>query len=90
VTDVDWEPRIGEGMDSCYALKGGEPDYTNYAQCRDDPVFIGTLDYVFTSKKGWVVDNVDKIGTVEEANGPLPNDAEPSDHIAIAADLTVA
>ena len=78
-------------MNSCYALThpGGEPAYTNYAQVRSDPPFIGTLDYVFVSKVGWEVTGVDEIGKVEEAEGPLPNEKEPSDHVAIAAELKI-
>ena len=28
---------------------GSEPDFTNYAQIREDPVFIECLDYIFHS-----------------------------------------
>lgn len=79
-------------MDSAYALGGTEPEFTNYAHCRDDDPFIGTLDYIFLSKpestnEGWKVHCTHTLPSKEESNGPFPNAKEPSDHLLIAADL---
>ncbi|KAL3806369.1 hypothetical protein ACHAXA_000212 [Cyclostephanos tholiformis] len=88
-------------MDSAYALDGSEPEFTNYAHTRDDiDPFIGTLDYIFLSKKEstnfhgeneswewWKVHRVQKLPHKEDSGGPFPNAKEPSDHLLISADL---
>ena len=79
-------------MDSAYALLGGsEPEFTNYAHCRDDPPFIGTLDYIFMSKskstERWKVHRTKTLPNKETSGGPFPGEKEPSDHLLIAADL---
>lgn len=81
-------------MDSAYAVLGGtEPEFTNYAHCRDDPPFIGTLDYIFLSKsttsntEGWKVHRTKTLPNRETSGGPFPGEKEPSDHLLIAADL---
>lgn len=55
---------------------------------RDDEPFIDTLDYIFVSD-GWQVNSVKKLPLRNEVNGPLPTENEPSDHILIAADLSL-
>ena len=76
-------------MESAYMVKNGkEPDFTNHAKIRDDEPFIDVLDYIFLNKGSWNVSSVDPIVLRDEIGGPLPNDDEPSDHVAIAADLT--
>ena len=83
-------------MDSAYTLLGGsEPEFTNYSQCRDDPPFIGTLDYIFLSKststtEGWKVHRTKTLPNKETSGGPFPGENEPSDHLLIAADLELA
>ncbi|KAL7530532.1 hypothetical protein ACHAXR_004330, partial [Thalassiosira sp. AJA248-18] len=90
-------------MDSAYALHNTEPEFTNYAQVKDDEPFIGTLDYIFLSQKEqtsnanelgcatmgewWKVHGVKRLPCREDSGGPFPNDKEPSDHFLIAADL---
>lgn len=89
-------------MDSAYGLGGSEPEFTNYAHTKDDPdPFIGTLDYIFLSKKEGVSSNHGESGGCErwkvhctlklpckdDSGGPFPNAKEPSDHLMIAADL---
>lgn len=88
-------------MDSAYALENSEPEFTNYAQVKDDDPFIGTLDYIFLSQKErtssvtegtesgqwWKVHGVQKLPSTEDSGGPFPNEKEPSDHVLIAADL---
>jgi len=82
----EWESNI-RGMRSAYAVSDhGEPDFTNYAQIKEDDPFIGTLDYIFLSDE-WEVKGVKSTVHRDIANGPYPNKAEASDHILIAADL---
>lgn len=101
---VDWKVEC-QPMDSAYARKdanGAEPEFTNYAHCRDDPdPFIGTLDYIFLSRKEiatgeskgseisewWKVHGVRKLSCKADSGGPFPNQEEPSDHYLISADL---
>ena len=100
---VDWIVEA-EAMDSAYAYAevGEEPEFTNYAHIQDqeDP-FIGTLDYIFLSRKAkttriidekvagewWKVHGVTKLPSVAASGGPFPNANEPSDHLLISADL---
>lgn len=83
---MEWSSSIA-GMRSAYGISNhGEPDFTNHAQIRDDEPFIGTLDYIFLSP-GWEVSGVKSIPHRNDAGGPFPTEAEPSDHVLIAADL---
>eukprot|EP00577_Skeletonema_sp_RCC1716_P014535 CAMPEP_0113390872 /NCGR_PEP_ID=MMETSP0013_2-20120614/10404_1 /TAXON_ID=2843 ORGANISM="Skeletonema costatum, Strain 1716" /NCGR_SAMPLE_ID=MMETSP0013_2 /ASSEMBLY_ACC=CAM_ASM_000158 /LENGTH=473 /DNA_ID=CAMNT_0000274069 /DNA_START=299 /DNA_END=1720 /DNA_ORIENTATION=- /assembly_acc=CAM_ASM_000158 len=98
---ADWTVEA-EAMDSAYAEIGEEPEFTNYAHIQDqeDP-FIGTLDYIFLSRKAkttrivdeqvagewWKVNGVTKLPSVDASGGPFPNSVEPSDHLLISADL---
>lgn len=73
---------------SAYAVfNGAEPDFTNYAQVRDDPPFIGTLDYIFLSPH-WNVKNVRHLEIRQNVRGPLPTAVEPSDHVLISATVS--
>jgi len=46
-----WEPTVPMSLVSAYKQKlGDEPAFTNWAQTRKSPPFIGTLDYVFMSE----------------------------------------
>ena len=93
----EWKPDIGDGMVSAYCAKlGVEPDFTNYSRVKEDEPFVGTLDYIFLSKGGgeggksrWTVTDVERIKHRDDVKGPLPNDDEPSDHVAVRADLTL-
>ena len=98
---VEWTIEA-EAMDSAYAEIGEEPEFTNYAHIQDqENPFIGTLDYIFLSRKSkttriidekvagewWKVNGVTKLPSVAESGGPFPNAVEPSDHLLISADL---
>lgn len=86
---MEWRSNI-RGMRSAYAESNhGEPDFTNYAQVEDDEPFIGTLDYVFLSDEWDVVGIRSTPHRRSVRDGPYPNENEPSDHIVIAADLTL-
>ena len=84
-----WECELTQPLRSAYAVaNGNEPDFTNYAQVQDDPVFVDTLDYLFLSPQ-WTVDRVLELPHRDEVAGPLPIETEPSDHILIAAELSL-
>jgi len=83
---VEWKSTI-QPMRSAYAIsENKEPCFTNYAQVKEEEPFIGTLDYIFLSNH-WKLNNVLTTVKRKEANGPFPNEIEPSDHIMIWSDL---
>lgn len=85
---VEWTPSA-KPMQSAYAVvEGKEPDFTNFAAPRNigEEGFIDTLDYIFCGSD-WIVQSVKKLPHRDEADGPFPNEIEPSDHILLAADL---
>lgn len=83
---MEWSP-TAQAMKSAYAeSKHGEPNFTNYAQTKEQEPFIEVLDYIFLSKE-WRVMDVKPVVHRDVVNGPLPNKAEPSDHVMIAANL---
>ena len=76
-------------MRSAYVLKNKvEPEFTNYAKVKDDPPFIGTLDYIFLSSH-WKVNRVKSLPPLEGFQGPIPTENEPSDHLLISADISI-
>ena len=85
-----WVPELPSAFRSSYkAHHGKEPDCTNYAHIREGPTFIDTLDYVFISD-GIEVAGARKIADRGLLNGPLPNKAEESDHVAVCVDLNIS
>jgi len=75
-------------MDSAYFLANStEPEFTNYAQVKDEEPFIGTLDYIFLSKHEWRIRTVKELPSIADSGGPFPNEEEPSDHLLIYADI---
>lgn len=85
---VDWVSGIQPMRSAYMVMDGKEPDFTNYAQTREDDPFIDTLDYFFLSNE-WKVKEVTKIPHRDNANGPYPNEDEPSDHVLIATNLEI-
>ena len=82
-----WQPSLSEPLRSAYQEAfGKEPDFTNYAKVGNKDPFIHTLDYIWLST-AWKVKSAMALPDRSEVNGPFPNEVEPSDHIAIAADL---
>ena len=74
-------------FNSAYAVYfGAEPEFTNFAKVRNDPVFCATLDYIFCSPH-WTVNSARELPAAKDVAGPLPNADEYSDHILIAADI---
>lgn len=86
-----WAPTVSPALQSAYKdYNGREPDFTNYAKVKDDPVFQDTLDYIFLSPGHWQVDDVEPLPHRSEVkDGPFPNEREPSDHVLIAANLVM-
>ncbi|KAL7512873.1 hypothetical protein ACHAXN_012671 [Cyclotella atomus] len=92
-----WQPTC-HPMDSAYAKQcGAEPSFTNFAQLKqDEEPFIGTLDYIFLSRKtdpaskAWKVCDTVPLPERDSSGGPFPSDCEPSDHLLIAADLELS
>eukprot|EP00041_Stephanoeca_diplocostata_P011565 m.191378 g.191378 ORF g.191378 m.191378 type:complete len:356 (+) comp18590_c0_seq1:182-1249(+) len=80
--------RLEDGLTplvSAYAaVQGKEPDFTNYAQIREDPCFIECLDYIFSTPNITPV-AVQSLPHRDSIVGPLPTRDEPSDHILISA-----
>jgi len=76
-------------MNSAYAAANGkEPDFTNFAQIRDEPVFCETLDYIFLSQD-IKVSSVKQLPPRGSIPGPLPTKDEPSDHLLLWAEIEV-
>lgn len=78
-------------MRSAYQVaNGSEPEFTNFAIPAWDGVpsdpFIETLDYIFISDH-WKVQSVLPLPKLDGFPGPCPNEAEPSDHLALGATL---
>lgn len=85
----NWKPAISPPLRSAYAVANDcEPEFTNYAQIRNEDPFVETLDYIFMSPE-WVVDAVEPLPRLDQVAGPLPIATEPSDHLLIAADLSL-
>lgn len=81
----DWFPRPLAPMKSAYReVLGEEPNFTNYAKVENQPPFIETLDYLFCTVDVDLVDVI-RLPHRNEVQGPLPDRAEPSDHIMIGA-----
>ena len=84
----EWACRV-QPMRSAYAEQlGREPDFTNWAQIRDEPPFVDVLDYVFLSPH-WRVRGVQELPSRDAIPGPLPTEQEPSDHLLLAAEIAV-
>ncbi|GMH39394.1 hypothetical protein BSKO_07292 [Bryopsis sp. KO-2023] len=80
-----WKPELKNRLKSAYKeCLGSEPEFTNNAQIRDDPPFVGTLDYIFTSEN-WKVEDVGELPKEATIDGPYPNENEPSDHTMLRA-----
>jgi len=85
----DWRPEVQPPLLSAYKVaNGSEPDFTNFAQTVGQPIFCETLDYIFHSNE-WCVDSVLELPHRNNVAGPLPNRSEPSDHLLLAATLSL-
>ena len=85
----EWKMEVAPLRSAYKDYYGNEPEFTNYAQVQNDPVFIETIDYIMLSENAWHVNAVLPLPTVSATEGPLPNKDEPSDHIMLAAELSI-
>lgn len=80
-------------LTSAYNAKvGAEPDFTNFAFTKHNTeTFIATLDYIFCSQNAWTVDAVKALPRQADVDldKPYPDATQPSDHIMLAADLSL-
>jgi len=85
-----WLPTVPKPMKSAYfEVNGSEPDFTNFAQTKkDEQPFIACLDYIFISEECTSM-AVRQLPARSEVDGPFPTLKEPSDHMLIAATITI-
>lgn len=95
-TRVDhWKAVAPIALQSAYmVVNGQEPDFTNYAQIKDDAPFIDTLDYIFMGNakdSQWRVESVLPLPSRDHMSvkGPYPAQEEPSDHVLLTANLEI-
>ena len=87
-----WSPTVAPPLVSAYTAAGEpEPDFTNLATTKfQSEPFVGTLDYTSLSEGPWRARGVRALPS-REAVLPVcssyPNAQEPSDHVAIWADV---
>jgi 2',5'-phosphodiesterase len=88
--DDAWRARVSPPLRSAYReALGHEPAFTNVGDKGDEPRFVDTLDYIFLSKE-WAVKDVLQLPSLSDlAPGPQPTETEPSDHLLLAATLTL-
>ncbi len=85
-----WRPEVAPALRSAYAeAHGAEPAFTNYAAVKDEPPFIECLDYIFMGPGVQVLSADAGVGAFPAADvpGPFPTQAEPSDHVLLAATM---
>lgn len=96
--DASFAPMRSAYREAEYPNKpaGSEPEFTNYALSAFEPdePFVGTLDYLFLSQRGWApVANVKPMPAVADTKAShsvgFPVSSEPSDHMLLAADLVL-
>lgn len=88
--DTKWDVNNVQPVNSAYVLKHGrEPDFTNNARANEEPPFTETLDYIFLSPH-WTVQDVVELPGRDAIEGPFPNAQQPSDHVLIGAELSLA
>ena len=93
----DWSPLVSPPMVSAYVAAGvSEPEFTNLAVTKfnkpDEPPFCETLDYIFLSSGDWSAQYARPLPRKAEVLAKVssyPTADEPSDHVAIYADLDI-
>ncbi len=84
-----WRPELATPLRSAYREAfGQEPEFTNYAQTRNKPPFQETLDYIWLSSQ-WQVVSALPLPTRDQVTSSFPNPEQPSDHILLAAEMTL-
>jgi hypothetical protein len=84
-----WKPEVHEAVRSAYKeCLGKEPEFTNHGNIFEEPLFTGTLDYVFysPSKLLKVLDvlPLPSLSQIDQTK-PLLSLKYPSDHLVIGA-----
>lgn len=90
-----WSAVVEPPMVSAYIAAGSsEPEFTNLATTKfsglEEPPFCETLDYIFLSRGHWTAQYarpLPKKADVLASCASYPTEQEPSDHVAIYADL---
>ena len=87
---LKWVPDVEPVRSAYLEANGQEPEYTNNARVQEQDHFKETLDYIFLSGE-WKVKSVLDLNLPpkEEQDQPFPNEVEPSDHVLVAAALTL-
>ena len=87
----DFNPDVVPVRSAYVEANGEEPEYTNNARVQEMPHFMEALDYIFISDEWSVnqVESLDYLPSKEEQDEPFPNEMEPSDHVLIAAHLSL-
>lgn len=87
----DFNPDVVPVRSAYVEANGEEPEYTNNARVHEMPHFMEALDYIFISDEWSVnqVESLDYLPSKEEQDEPFPNEVEPSDHVLIAAHLSL-
>ncbi len=81
---------IPSPMKSAYAKRlGKDPNFTIDTVTSWNGAFTGTLDYIWVSPEFDVEKIIALPKTTNEAFGPFPNSAEPSDHLMVGATLSI-
>lgn len=85
-----WSVDLEHAMHSAYKERlGAEPRFTNYNKFRGGAPFIDTLDYIFCAPGVVVEDVLPLPADPEQVAGPFPTETEPSDHLMVAATVSV-
>ena len=91
-----WQPAVRKAYESAYIAAGvDEPNFTNLAQTKGQKEpFVGTLDYIFLSRGDWTVvpggvRSLPHRDAVLPTCSSYPTATEPSDHVAIWADVAL-
>jgi 2',5'-phosphodiesterase len=83
--DIEFEVLVEPPLKSAYyEVQGEEPELTNWSCIGDNGEFDGCLDYVFYSD-GLRPNSVIPLQAKCEMRGPLPTEAEPSDHVLVGS-----
>lgn len=87
---LKWVPDVVPVRSAYLEANGEEPEYTNNARVQEMEPFKETLDYIFLSDE-WKVGSVLDLDlpTKEEQDHPFPDEFEPSDHVLMAANLSL-
>jgi 2',5'-phosphodiesterase len=89
-----WAPKLDPVRSAYRDCLGEEPEYTNNAWVKGQAHFVETLDYVWVSDEWNVHGVLDVAGpgskeAVLASGQPFPAEEQPSDHVLLAANLSL-